>query len=191
MDSSPAATYLEDVAEQFRKYKTLADRALAQVRDEDLFVTLDPESNSLAMLIQHMAGNLISRWTDFLTTDGEKPDRDRDSEFVVRGGTTRASLLARWEEGWRCLFQAFAALTEEDLSLTVLIRAEPHSVIKAIDRQLTHHAYHTGQIVLLAKHFASDHWQTLSVPRGKTTAFNAEMFGREKPGRAGENTGGK
>ena len=183
MDRTPAALYLEDVADQFRKYKQLADRALAQVRDEDLFVTLDPESNSLAMLIQHMAGNLISRWTDFLTSDGEKPNRDRDSEFVVREGTTRASLLARWEEGWRCLFQALAALSEEDLSLTVLIRAEPHSVIKAIDRQLTHQAYHVGQLVLLAKHFASGHWQTLSVARGKTREFNAEKFGAEKFGK--------
>jgi hypothetical protein len=184
MERSPAALYLEDVADQFRKHKDLADRALAQVRDEDLSVTLDPESNSLAMLIQHMAGNLISRWTDFLTTDGEKPDRDRDSEFVVKEGTTRESLRARWEEGWRCLFQALTALTEEDLSLTVLIRAEPHSVVKAIDRQLTHQAYHVGQIVLLAKHFASDHWQNLSVPRGKTREFNAEKFNAEKLGRA-------
>jgi hypothetical protein len=125
-----------------------------------------------------MAGNLVSRWTDFLTTDGEKPDRDRDSEFVVKPGTTRAGLMDRWEEGWRCLFQALAALTEEDLSMTVLIRAEPHSVIKAIDRQLTHQAYHAGQIVLLAKHYASATWQTLSVTRGGTKAFNAEKFGR-------------
>ena len=177
MEHSPATLYLEDIAEQFFKHKSLADRALAQVRDEDLFATLDPESNSLAMLIQHMAGNLISRWTDFLTTDGEKPDRDRDSEFVVKPGTTRTALLDRWEEGWRCLFQALAALSEEDLSLTVLIRAEPHSVIKAIDRQLTHQAYHTGQIVLLCKHFASATWRTLSVARGGTKAFNAEKFG--------------
>jgi hypothetical protein len=178
MERSPAALYLEDVADQFRKHKALAERALAQVRDEDLFVTLDPESNSLALLIQHMAGNLISRWTDFLTTDGEKPDRDRDAEFVTREGATRADLLARWEEGWSRLFQALSALTEGDLTRTVTIRAEPHSVIRAIDRQLTHQAYHTGQIVLLAKHFASAHWQTLSVPRGKTREFNAEMFDR-------------
>jgi len=178
VDRTPAALYLEDVADQFRSYKRLADRALAQVRDEDLFVTLDPESNSLAVLIQHMAGNLISRWTGFLTTDGEKPDRDRDSEFETRDGTTREALLARWEEGWRRLFDALAGLTEEDLTRTVLIRAEPHSVIRAIDRQLTHQAYHTGQIVFLAKHLASDHWQNLSVPRGKTREFNAEMSSR-------------
>ena len=178
MDRTPAALYLEDVADQFRSYKRLADRALTQVRDEDLFVTLDPESNSLAMLIQHMAGNLISRWTDFLTTDGEKPDRDRDSEFEVTDGKTRADLLARWEEGWRRLFAALAGLTEGDLTRTVTIRAEPHSVIRAIDRQLMHQAYHTGQIVFLAKHLASGQWQNLSVPRGKTREFNAEMLAR-------------
>lgn len=178
MNLSPAALYLEDVADQFRKYKQLADRALAQVRDEDLFATLDPESNSLAILIQHMAGNLISRWTDFLTSDGEKPDRDRDSEFEVKAGRTRADLLARWEQGWACLFQALAPLTEEDLTRTVTIRAEPHTVVQAIDRQLMHQAYHVGQIVFLAKHLASEHWQNLSVPRGKTREFNAEMFGR-------------
>jgi uncharacterized damage-inducible protein DinB len=178
VDRTPAALYLEDIAAQFRSYKQLADRALAQVRDEDLFVALDPESNSLAVLIQHMAGNLISRWTDFLTTDGEKPDRDRDSELVVKEGTTRASLLERWEEGWSRLFAALAGLTEEDLTRTVTIRAEPHSVIRAIDRQLTHQAYHAGQIVFLAKHLASDHWKNLSVPRGKTREFNAEMLAR-------------
>ncbi len=183
MDRTPAALYLEDVANQFHVYKGLADRALAQVRDEDLFVALDPESNSLAVLIQHMAGNLISRWTDFLTTDGEKPDRDRDSEFETKDGTTREALLARWEEGWRRLFEALAGLTEEDLTRTVTIRAEPHTVIRAIDRQLAHQVYHTGQIVFLAKHLASDHWQNLSVPRGKTRELNADMFARAENSR--------
>jgi Protein of unknown function (DUF1572) len=175
---SPEMLYLKDVVAQFLALKSLADRALAQVRDEDLFATLDAESNSLAVLIQHMTGNMRSRWTDFLSSDGEKPDRDRDSEFVVTAGTSRADLMARWEEGWRCLFQTLTALSEEDLTLTVLIRAEPHSVIKAINRQLTHYGYHVGQIVFLAKHFASDHWRTLSVPRGKSQEFNAEKLGR-------------
>jgi len=179
LDRSPAALYLEDVADQFRKYKALAERALEQVDDEDLFVALDPESNSLAVLVQHMAGNLISRWTDFLTTDGEKPDRDRDSEFETRQGIARADLLARWEEGWSRLFQSLAGLREEDLTRTVTIRAEPHSVIQAIDRQLMHQAYHAGQIVFLAKHLASERWKNLSVPRGKTREYNAEMFGRK------------
>lgn len=178
MTRSPASLYLEDVVDQFRKLKDLADRALAQVRDEDLSAALDAESNSLAVLIQHLAGNLKSRWTDFLSSDGEKPNRDRDSEFVVLEGTTRQDLLDRWEEGWRCLFLTLVALREEDLSLTVLIRAEPHSVIKAINRQLTHCGYHVGQIVFLAKHLSSDHWQTLSVARGKTREHNEKMFGR-------------
>jgi hypothetical protein len=179
VDDSPETLYLKDVVEQFRSLKSLADRALAQMGAEDLFAALDPESNSLAVLIQHMAGNMRSRWTDFLHSDGEKPDRDRDSEFVVAGGTTREDLLARWEEGWRCLFQTLAALSEEDLALTVLIRAEPHSVIKAINRQLTHYGYHVGQIVFLAKHFASDTWKTLSVPaagaRSSTRRSSAAM----------------
>ena len=178
MDESPASLYLKDVVDQFRQLKSLGDRALAQVRDEDLFATLDPESNSLAILIQHMAGNMRSRWTDFLHSDGEKPDRDRDSEFEVASGTTREALIDRWEEGWRCLFQALTALHEEDLAMTVLIRAEPHSVIKAVNRQLTHYGYHVGQMVFLAKHFASETWQTLSVPRGGTRRFNEKMFGR-------------
>ncbi len=178
MTDSPASLYLADVVDQFRKLKDLGDKALAQVRDEDLFATLDPESNSLAILVQHMAGNMRSRWTGFLHSDGEKPDRDRDSEFEVTAATTREELLARWEEGWRCLFQALAALHEEDLAMTVLIRAEPHSVIKAINRQLTHYGYHIGQIVFLAKHFASDQWKNLSVPRGGSTAFNSAKMGR-------------
>lgn len=182
MTDSPASLYLKDVVDQFRKLKDLGDKALAQVTDDDFFVTLDPESNSLAILIQHMAGNLLSRWTDFLSSDGEKPNRDRDSEFVVTS-TTREELLARWGEGWRCLFQALAALSEEDLAMTILIRAEPHSVIKAINRQLTHYAYHIGQMVFLAKHFASDHWQTLSVPRGGSAAFNSARMGTAEPGR--------
>jgi uncharacterized protein DUF1572 len=184
MDRSLASIYLEDVLDQFRKTKSLADRALAQVRDEDLFVALDPESNSLALLVQHMAGNLISRWSDFLTTDGEKPDRDRDSEFVAGEGTTRAGLLARWEKGWGILFDSLGALGEDDLTRTVFIRAEPHSVVRAIGRQLTHQSYHTGQIVLLAKHFASATWRTLSVPRGGTSELNAAMFGRAGAGSA-------
>ncbi|HVR99720.1 MAG TPA: DUF1572 family protein [Thermoanaerobaculia bacterium] len=172
------ALYLKDVTEQLRQYKGLADRALAQVRDEDLFPTLDAESNSLAILIQHVGGNLRSRWTDFLTTDGEKPDRDRDSEFVVAPETTREVLLARWEDGWSRLFATLGSLTAEDLERTVHIRAEPHSVLKALQRSLTHVAYHAGQIVQLAKHHAADRWQTLSVPRGKTREYNAAKFGR-------------
>jgi hypothetical protein len=180
-----ASIYLDDVAAQFRKLKELAERALAQVSDRDLTVTLDAESNSIAALVQHMAGNLRSRWTDFLTTDGEKPDRDRDSEFEVErldAARARAELLARWDEGWELLFAALAGLTAGDLLRTVYIRAEAHSVPQAIHRQLTHQAYHVGQLVLLAKHFAGAGWQTLSVAKGKSRERNAEMFGRNRAG---------
>jgi hypothetical protein len=177
MSETAGALYLRDVTDRFRTQKDLADRALAQVRDEDLAFVLDPESNSLAALVLNLGGNLRSRWTDFLTTDGEKPDRDRDSEFEPTG-MTRQDLLARWEEGWGHLFATLKTLTEEDLTRTVTIRAEPHSVIGAIDRSLTHCAYHVGQIVLLAKHLAGGGWKTLSVPRGGTRAFNAKMFGK-------------
>lgn len=175
---TPAALYLRDVAARFRQTKDLADRALAQVRDEDLAAVLDPESNSLATIVRHLAGNLRSRWTDFLTTDGEKPDRDRDSEFEG-AEATRGDLLAAWEDGWRRLFATLETLGEDDLTRTVPIRAEPHTVIGAIDRSLTHCAYHVGQIVFLAKHLSSQSWQTLSVPRGGTRAFNRKMFGGE------------
>jgi len=181
MTDTPAALYLKDIPDQFRKLKDLADRALVQVDDDDLFVPLSPEdaeSNSLAILLQHLSGNLRSRFSDFLNSDGEKPDRDRDSEFEVAAGTTRAGLLARWEEGWTTLFAALASLTEDDLAKTVTIRAEAHSVVRALDRAVTHVAYHVGQIVLLAKHFAAGRWQNLSVPRGGSRGFNERMFGR-------------
>jgi hypothetical protein len=175
MTTNPADFFLQDLRVQVRKLKDLADKALAQVRDEDLTVTLDPESNSLAMIVQHLAGNLRSRWTDFLTSDGEKPDRNRDAEFEPHEGTTRAALLASWEEGWDRLFAACDSLTAEDLIKTVYIRSEPHTAVQALNRGVTHAAYHVGQIVLLAKHFASADWQTLSVPRGGSQAFTAAM----------------
>jgi hypothetical protein len=175
MTTDPAALYLQDLRVQVRKLKDLADKALGQVRDEHLAVTLDPESNSLAILIQHLAGNFRSRWTDFLTSDGEKPGRNRDAEFEAREGTTRADLLASWEDGWARLFETLDSLTVEDLGKTVRIRSEPHTVVQALDRGVTHAAYHVGQIVLLAKHFASANWQTLSVPRGGSQAFLEAM----------------
>lgn len=174
MSTNPTQLYLQDLPIQCRKLKETADKALAQVRDEDLFVMLDPESNSLAMIIQHLAGNLRSRWTDFLTSDGEKPDRNRDAEFESPEGVSRAELLARWEEGWQCFLGTLSSLKEEDLGKTILIRSEPHSVIQALHRGMTHAAYHVGQIVLLSKHLASS-WQTLSVPRGKSREFLEAM----------------
>jgi hypothetical protein len=160
-------SYLEDSLELFRYYKNLAERAMDQVTDEQLFAALDGEMNSIAVVVKHMAGNMRSRWTDFLTTDGEKPDRNRDSEFVDPPAT-RQALLEFWEAGWRHVFTALEPLTDADLSRVVTIRGEPHSVMQAINRQIAHYANHVGQIVMLAKHFAHDHWQSLTIPRKRT-----------------------
>ena len=162
----PAAdAYLDDVRLQFRKLKKLAEDALAQVKDEELNVTLDAESNSLAVIMKHMAGNLRSRFTDFLTTDGEKPDRNRDGEFEIDGHPGRAATFRDWESGWTRLFETLNALTPADLLKDVHVRGERLSVIQALDRQMTHHAYHVGQIVFLAKHLRSSEWKNLSMPR--------------------------
>jgi hypothetical protein len=166
--------YLETAINSFQTYKDLADRAMAQVNDEQFFAALDAESNSIAVIVKHVGGNLRSRWTDFLTTDGEKPDRDRDSEFETDGSASRAALMDVWEEGWRVAFDSLKALKPDDLMRTVYIRSEPHSVVRAIGRQLTHGAYHVGQIVFLAKHFASGSWKTLTIRRGKSREFNAQ-----------------
>jgi hypothetical protein len=167
-------SYIQDSLEVFRGYKRLAERAIDQVTDEQLFTVLDPESNSIAIIVKHMVGNMRSRWTDFLTTDGEKPDRDRDREFVDPAAT-RAELMAQWESGWKCVFQAMESLTDDDLGRTVTIRGEAHSVMQAINRQLAHYPMHVGQIVLLAKHFASDHWKSLSVPRNQSAQYNRKV----------------
>jgi Protein of unknown function (DUF1572) len=167
-------SYLTDATNMFRHYKNLAERAMAQAPDETLTATLDPESNSIAIIVKHMYGNMRSRWTDFLTSDGEKLDRDRDTEFESPA-TSRAQLIAQWEAGWKYVFDALTALTDADLSRKVLIRSEPHSVTQAIHRQLAHYSYHVGQIVLLSKHFASAHWTTLTVPRGKSTEATAKI----------------
>jgi hypothetical protein len=174
-DQSPAQHYLADAIRTFRDYKTLAERAFGQINDEDFFKTLDKESNSIAVNIKHIAGNMISRWTDFLTTDGEKPERDRDMEFEMLPGTTKADMLAYWEQGWKCVFDAVEPLQPDDLMRTVRIRGQDHTVIQAINRQLAHYAYHVGQIVFLAKHFKSSEWQSLSVPRNKSAEFNAHL----------------
>ncbi|HSD71433.1 MAG TPA: DUF1572 family protein [Thermoanaerobaculia bacterium] len=169
--------YLEDVIGELRKYKKFADRAAAQVSDADFFRQIDPESNSVALVMKHIAGNLRSRWTDFLTTDGEKPDRNRDTEFERSESDTKDRILERWESGWRTLFEALAPLTDDDLLRTVAIRGEPHTVVQAINRQLTHYASHVGQIVFLAKHLAGDRWKTLSIPRGKSREFEVAKRG--------------
>jgi hypothetical protein len=173
MHADIAAHYLEEVRRQFRGHKRLAEGAIAQLKDEDLFVTVDSESNSIAILVKHLAGNMRSRFTDFLTTDGEKPNRDRDQEFEMNSATTRADVMRWWEEGWARLFTAIDGLNPEDVIRTVTIRGEPHTVLQAINRQVAHYAQHTGQIVFLAKHLRSSEWKTLSVPRGKSKEFNA------------------
>lgn len=167
-------SYLEDSLTLFRYYKNLAERAMAQVTDEELLAVIDREANSIAVIVKHMAGNLQSRWKDFLTTDGEKPGRDRDAEFTDPPAT-RAVLLALWEDGWRCLFEALEPLTENDMGRTVTIRGEAHSVMQTINRQMAHYAYHCGQIVFLAKHLKSGEWHSLSIPRGRSADFNRRV----------------
>jgi Protein of unknown function (DUF1572) len=167
-------SYVKDSLSLFRYYKTLAERAMAQLTDDQLFATLDSESNSIAIIVKHMAGNMLSRWTDFLASDGEKPWRDRDAEFSDPPAT-RVALLALWEDGWRCVFQAVEPLTDADLGRSITIRGEAHSVMQAINRQVAHYSYHCGQIVFLAKHLCSERWQVLSVPRGKSGDFNRRV----------------
>lgn len=166
--------YIDDSLTLFRYYKKLAERAMEQVSDEQLFAALDEGANSIGIIIKHMAGNMRSRWTGFLTTDGEKPDRDRDGEFVDPPAT-RKELLDVWEDGWSRLFGALEPLSDADLGRTITIRGEPHSVMQAINRQMAHYAHHVGQIVMLAKHFAHDRWQSLSVPRNRSAEFNQKV----------------
>jgi hypothetical protein len=168
-----ASHYLDEVRRQFRGYKRMGEGAMSQLRDEELFVTIDPESNSVAILVKHLAGNMRSRFTDFLTTDGEKPNRNRDQEFEITANTTRADIMRWWEEGWAQVFSAIAALKPEDLLRTVTIRGEPHTVLQAINRQLAHYSAHVAQIIFLAKHLRSSEWKTLSIPRGKSQEFKA------------------
>jgi hypothetical protein len=177
MTETLAESYLRDVRSRFGGIKKLADRALAQVSDEDFFRMLDPESNSIALLMKHLAGNMRSRWTDFLTTDGEKPDRNRDSEFLSEG-EDRRSVTEAWDAAWKIFFDTLASLKPEDLTRTVTIRHEIFTVVGAINRQLEHYGYHVGQLVFLAKHFRSAEWRSLSIPRAASATFNDGM--REK-----------
>jgi protein tyrosine/serine phosphatase len=166
--------YQTDTLEAFRNYKKMAERAIEQITDEEYFKSIDAESNSIATIVKHLGGNLRSRWTDFLTSDGEKPDRDRDSEFVT-DRDTRESLTALWETGWRALSTTLEALTADDFDKTVKIRGEDYTVVKAMNRALAHTAYHVGQITFLAKHFRGAQWETLSIPRGASNDFNAYL----------------
>lgn len=169
-----AQAWLDEVQGQFRQYKSTCERAAAQVSDRDFFAVLGPGENSIAVVMKHLGGNHRSRWRDFLTTDGEKADRDRDGEFVTEG-ETRASIEALWEEGWGIAFASLSSLGPADLETTITIRGEPHTVMRAIQRNLDHAAYHAGQVVQLARHFAGDGWRTLSIAPGRSEEFNAAM----------------
>ena len=172
-------SYLKDSIELLRYYKKLGENAIAQCPDSGLAALLDPESNSIAIVVKHMAGNMRSRWTDFLTSDGEKPNRNRDSEFE-EPPKTRTGLLDSWDAGWNCVFSALEALTDGDVTKTVTIRGEEHSVMQAINRQIAHYSYHVGQIVFLAKHFAGPHWKSLTVPKNKSKEFNSDVAAGKK-----------
>jgi hypothetical protein len=171
--------YIGDCILQLRKLKSQADRAIAQTKDEHFFMGLDSESNSIAVIIKHLAGNMISRWSDFLTTDGEKSSRNRDAEFEIGLEDSRKAVLANWEDGWNKVVSAISELKPGDLGRQVSIRGEQHSVLEAINRQLTHYSGHIGQIVLLAKHFAGSEWETLSIPRGKSRDFDVSKDGNK------------
>jgi hypothetical protein len=176
MTDSPILSVALD---ELQKIKKLADKSIEQLSDEQLHATIDPDANSVAVLMRHMAGNMRSRWINFLTTDGEKPDRMRDREFEDPG-QTRAALTAEWEHGWQCVFDALTPLTDADLQRTVMIRGEAHSVYKAISRQVAHYAGHAYQILLLAKHLQGSKWRTLSIPRGQSEEFNRRMLAKRK-----------
>ena len=179
--------YLEDALNTFREYKKLSERAFAQLDDADFFRAIDPESNTIAVIIKHLAGNMLSRWTDFLTSDGEKPERNRDMEFVMLPETTKAEMIAYWEKGWQCTFAAIEPLTADDLLRTVTIRGQEHTVIQAITRQVAHYANHIGQLVFLAKHFKAGDWESLSVPKNRSAEFNTYL--KEKIASGGVSSG--
>ena len=178
--SDAATHYLEEARRQMRGHKRMGEGAMNQLSDADFFVTLDPEANSVAILVKHLAGNMRSRFTDFLTSDGEKPDRFRDREFELTSATTRADVMKWWEEGWACVFAAIDPLKPDNVMSAVTIRGEPHTVLQAINRQIAHYAQHIGQIVFLAKHLRAAEWKTLSIPRGKSEEFNQKKAMSDK-----------
>jgi len=172
--SMPKETYIQLAVREFRRTKSLAHGAITQITPEQFFASPAEGDNSVAVIVKHVGGNLLSRWTDFLTADGEKPGRNRDVEFEITKNDTQQSLMQQWESGWAALFSALEPLGDVDLERTVTIRGEPFTVLQAINRQLTHYSYHVGQIVYVAKHYAGNSWRTLSVPKGKSTEFNAK-----------------
>ena len=176
-----AAHYLEEARRQLRGHKRMGEAAMSQLQDEQFFIVLDPEANSVAVIVKHLAGNMRSRFTDFLTSDGEKPDRFRDREFELTSAMTRTDVMKLWEEGWARVFAAIDPLQPEDVMRTVTIRGEPHTVLQAVNRQIAHYAQHIGQIVFLAKHLRSSEWKTLSIPRGKSEEFKVAPPKTYKP----------
>lgn len=167
--------FINSSISEFQKIKKLGDRSFSQIKDEDFFWSPDEESNSIAIIVRHLSGNMISRWTDLLTTDGEKSNRNRDEEFERIFYTDKDDIISRWESGWSCVFEALESLKEDDLMKEITIRSEPHTVIEAINRQLTHYSYHTGQIVFIAKHLESENWKSLSIPKGGSEEFNKKL----------------
>jgi len=176
MRNQTMETYLSSVIKRFEYYKTLGEKTFEQLGDDGLFWQYNEESNSIAMIVQHLAGNMLSRWTDFLTSDGEKHSRNRDAEFepVIN---SRAELLEKWNEGWACMLNALRSLTENDWNKTIYVRGEAHSVVDAINRQLAHVPYHVGQIVFIGKMIAGEKWHSLSIPKGQSELFNQKMLG--------------
>jgi len=171
--------YLESAKKQFEYYKMLGDKTFTQLNDDQLFWQFNEESNSIAMIVKHLCGNMLSRFTDFLTSDGEKEWRNRDAEFE-NDILNKEELLAKWNEGWQCLFNAINPLTEQDLTKEIYIRNQGHTVTEAINRQLAHYPYHVGQIVFLGKMLCNQNWQSLSIPKGNSKNFNAEKFAQPK-----------
>lgn len=174
--------YIEDVRKLFEYYRLLGEKTFDQLTEEQMFWQFNSESNSIATIIKHLSGNMLSRWTDFLTTDGEKEWRNRDSEFEI-GIETKEEILTLWEKGWRCLFDSLNSLTENDLSKIVCIRNQEHSVLQAINRQLAHYPYHIGQIVYIGKMVCNENWKTLSIPKGRSNEFNSTMLTEQKKGK--------
>lgn len=181
MEFDCGAAYLDEARRSLRGHKRLAEGAMAQLSDEQIFVVIDAEANSVALIVKHMAGNMRSRFTEFLTSDGEKPGRHRDAEFEMDPGSSRTEVMSWWEAGWRCVFDAIDSLAGDQLGRTVTIRGEPHTVLQAINRQVAHYAYHTGQIVFLAKHLKGSDWKSLSIPRGQSEQFNAKKVDDRPP----------
>ena len=170
----PTESYIQLAIREFKRTKALADAAISQITTEQFFSAPSEGDNSIAIIVKHVGSNLLSRWTDFLTSDGEKPGRNRDREFEIAAGDTQQSLMQQWDSGWAALFSALEPLNDADIDRTVTIRGEPFTVLQAINRQLTHYPYHVGQIVYVAKHYAGNSWRSLSIPKGKSAEFNAK-----------------